>query len=127
MSDVRALEQNPAAPRRGETDDRIDQGRFADAVSSEQPENLPLLELQGHALQDVGVTVIGMYVLDFEERHASDSPEIDFFHPIATADLFRRPALEDFAEMEDGNMVRDIEHHVHVVLDQKYGEAWIEL
>ena len=48
---------------------RLDQGRFADAVSSEQPENLPLLELQGHALQDVGVTVIGVYVLHFEERH----------------------------------------------------------
>ena len=88
-----------------------------------------MLEFQGHALQDIGIAVIGVYVLHFEERHPSDSPEIDFFHffTFTAADLFCCPALKDFTEMKDGNMVCDIEHDVHVVLDQKNGEARIEL
>src|SRR6476660_432066 len=41
--------------------------------------------------------------------------------------LSRRTALENFAERKNGNLRRDIEYDVHVVLDQKDRELGIEL
>ena len=42
-------------------------------------------------------------------------------------DLFGRAGLQNFAEMQHGNLRRDVEHHVHVVLDQKDRELGVEL
>src|SRR5712691_8449607 len=69
MGDVCALEHDPTAARRSESNDRIHQRRLADAVASEQPQDLPLLDLQGHSLQHVGITVIGVDVLNVQNRH----------------------------------------------------------
>ena len=41
-----------------------DQGRLADAVAAQQGDDLPRLQLERHALQDVAVAVVGMDVLD---------------------------------------------------------------
>src|SRR5262249_44119109 len=71
---VHALEQNLSTPRTIETHDRVHQCRLADAVASEQPEDLPLLELQGQALEDVSVPVIRVNVLNFQDRHGSGGP-----------------------------------------------------
>ena len=68
--DVGTLEIDLAAARRREADDGIDDGGLADAVPAEQAENLALLELKRQALQHIGVAVIGMDVLDVEDRHA---------------------------------------------------------
>ena len=46
LRDVRALEDDLAAARRIEADDRVDERGLADAVAPEQPQDLPLLELQ---------------------------------------------------------------------------------
>jgi hypothetical protein len=67
--DVVALEHHFAVARRIEADDRIHQRGFADAVAPEQSENLALLELQRQPLKHIGVAVIGVDVLDFENRH----------------------------------------------------------
>src|SRR5262245_40198117 len=57
----------------------------------------------------------------------SGGPEIDLLHLLAAADLLRRSRLQHLAEMEDGNMLGDVEYHVHVVLDEEDGEVAIEL
>jgi hypothetical protein len=67
--DVVALEHHLAAAWRIEADDRVHQRRFADAVAAEQAENLALLKLQRQALKNIGVAVISMNVLDFENGH----------------------------------------------------------
>src|SRR6266849_1136368 len=69
MGDVYALEDDPAAARRRESHDRIHQRRLTDAVASEQSQDLALLDLQGHSLQHVGITVIGVDVLNVQNRH----------------------------------------------------------
>src|SRR6516164_6490168 len=38
-----------------------------------------------------------------------------------------RSRLQHLAEMEDGNMLGDIEYHVHIVLDEEDGEVAIEV
>ena len=124
--DVRALEENPSAPRRSKTHDRVDERGLADAVASEQPEDGALIELQGESLQHIGVAVIGVDVENFQNRHDSSSSQIDFTHLRAAADLLRRASLQHLAEMQHRNMIRDVEHHVHVVLDQKDREIGIE-
>src|ERR1700742_2257849 len=66
-----ALEHHSAAARRIEADDRVHQRGLADAIAAEQAEDLPLLELQRQALQHIGVAVIGVDVLDFENGHGA--------------------------------------------------------
>ena len=41
----------------------------------EQPEDLALLELQRQALEDVGVSIVGVDVLDFDDRHDQSVPK----------------------------------------------------
>src|SRR5262249_42941938 len=48
-------------------------------------------------------------------------------HLLAAADLLPRSRLQHLAEMEDGNMLGDVEYHVHIVLDEEDGEVAIEL
>jgi len=43
--------------------DRLERRRLADAVPPEQPDNLAGADLDRHAVQDVGLAVIGMDVL----------------------------------------------------------------
>src|SRR5262249_50800764 len=97
------------------------------AVASEQPEDLPLLELQGQALEDISVPVIRVNVLNFQDRHGSGGPQVDLLHLLAAADLLRRSGLQHLAEMEDGNMLGDVEYHVHIVLDEEDREVAIEV
>src|SRR5574339_406236 len=53
VGDVVAFEQNLAAARRAEAHDRVHQRCLADAVTSEQAEDLALLELQRQPLQNI--------------------------------------------------------------------------
>ena len=69
LRDVVALEDDPAAARRIEADDRVHQRGLAHAVAPEQAQDLALLELQRQSLQHVGVAVVGVDVLDFQNRH----------------------------------------------------------
>src|SRR5215831_9140493 len=124
---IHALEQHLSSARTIETHDRVHQCRLAYAVASEQPEDLPLLELQGQALEDISVPVIRVNVLNFQDRHGSGGPEIDLLHLLAATDLLRRSRLQHLAEMEDGNMLGDVEYHVHIVLDEEDGEVAIEV
>src|SRR5215831_17912858 len=127
LGNVHALEENLSTPRTIETHDRVHQCGLADAIASEQPKDLPLLELQGQALEDVSVPVIRVNVLNFQDRHGSGGPEIDLLHLLTAADLLPRSRLQHLAEMEDGNMLGDVEYHVHIVLDEKDGEVAIEV
>src|SRR5215470_12879999 len=127
LGNIRPLEQNLSAAWTIETHDRVHQRGLADAVASEQPEDLSFLELQGQALEDISVPVIGVNVLNFQDRHGSGGPEIDLLHFLAAADLLRRSRLQYLAEMEDGNMLGDVEYDVHIVLDEEDGEVAIEV
>ena len=42
-------------------------------------------------------------------------------------DLLRRAGFQNFAEVQNRNLRGDVEHHVHVVLDQEDREIRIEL
>ena len=73
---VMSLPLNTILPRRGGLNPTIEftSVRLADAVAAEQAEDLPLLELERQALQHVGVAVIGMDVLNVEDRHDQSVP-----------------------------------------------------
>src|SRR5262249_38802726 len=74
LGNVHTLEQNLSTARTIETHDRVHQRGLADAIASEQPEDLSLLELQGQPLEDIGVPVIGVNVLNFQDRHGQAVP-----------------------------------------------------
>jgi hypothetical protein len=46
--------------------------------------------------------------------------------PLAAPDLLGRSSLKHLAEMENEDMLRNIEHYVHIVLDEEKREAGIE-
>src|SRR5499426_323630 len=56
----------------------------------------------------------------------SPGPEIDFLHLLAGADLLRRAGLQNLAEMQDRDVIGDVEHDVHVMLDQQDRQVGIE-
>jgi hypothetical protein len=61
--DALALEAN-RPDRRHFADDRLDRRRAAGAVAAQQAHDLALADVQGHALQDVALAVIGVKVGD---------------------------------------------------------------
>ena len=69
VCNVFAFEDDLAAARRVEADNRIHQRGLADPIAAEQAENLALLELQRKALQHIGIAVVGVDVLDVENGH----------------------------------------------------------
>src|SRR5262249_42853766 len=71
LGDLTPLEHDAAATRRIKADNRIDQRSLADAVAAKQAEDLALLEFQRQAMQNMRVAVIGVDVVDFEDRHQS--------------------------------------------------------
>ena len=128
MRDVVALEDDLAAARRIEADDRIHQRGLADAVAAEQAEDLALLELQRQALQHVGVAVIGMDVLDFENGHGVSRSPDRFPAPVALEWICCGVPVSRISPKCRTEICRgDVEHHVHVVLDQQDREFRIEL
>src|SRR5262245_39612160 len=58
---------------------------------------------------------------------ASVGPQIDFLYAAAFFDALGRSRLKYFAKMQNGNFSSDVEHDVHIVLDQENREFWIEL
>src|SRR5215510_1232916 len=70
--DVLAAEQNAAAARRREADDRADQRGLADAVAAEHRDDLAPADPQRDTLQDVAVAVVGVDVLDVKHRPSPD-------------------------------------------------------
>src|ERR1700704_76200 len=109
----------------------MDQGGLAFAFAPEQPENLSLIQLQGQALENIGVTIEGVDVADFQNRHESTcsqstGPQIDFLYLCAIANSLRRSRLQYLPEMQDRDVVGDVEHHVHVMLDQQDRQIGIE-
>ena len=54
-----------------------------------RPRIWPCSSLQRQSLQDVGVAVVGVDVLDFQDRHGSTGPQIDFLHFLAARGFAR--------------------------------------
>src|SRR3990172_9136100 len=59
--------------------------------------------------------------------HALVGSQVDFLHARAFLDLLRRPGLQHFTEMQHRYLIGDVEHYVHVMLDQQDRELGIEL
>src|SRR5204863_1058548 len=57
----------------------------------------------------------------------SACPQVDFLDLLAVLDLLGCSGFEDFTEMQHGNRVSKVEHHVHVMLDQEDRELGVEL
>ena len=66
--------------------DRLDGGRAARAVASEQADDLARADAERHALQDVALAVIGVQVVDLKHRQR---PEIGRLHRRVVADARR--------------------------------------
>src|SRR6478736_83475 len=56
----------------------------------------------------------------------SAASQINFLHLVAVVDLLRRPGLQDFAEMQNRDLVGNIEDDIHVMLDEKDRQMRIE-
>ena len=67
--DLLALEADRALARRGQPGDRAQRGRLAGAVGADQRHDLALLHRQRDALERLDVAVVGVDVLDLEQRH----------------------------------------------------------
>src|SRR5215470_13711300 len=126
VRDVDPLEKNAPPAWRSESYNRIHQGRLADAIATEQPENLSLLQLQRHALENVGVAVEGVDVANFQDRHESTGPQIDLLHPCTIANSLHRSRLQHLKEMQNRDVAGDVENNVHVVLNQQNRQTGIE-
>ena len=50
---------------------------------------------------------------------AQTDPQIDFLHLRAGADVLGRSAFQHLAEMQHRDLVGDVEHDIHVMLDQQ--------
>src|SRR3974377_2082182 len=57
---------------------------------------------------------------------ASVGPQVDFLYPAAFLDVLGCSRFQNLAEMQHRDFVGDVEHHVHVVLDQQDGELRAE-
>ena len=73
--DVVAVEQHLALARLHQAHDGFERGAFADAVAAEQPDHLAGADLERDAVQDVALAVIGVHVLDQDERRGLISAE----------------------------------------------------
>ena len=54
--------------------DRLDRRRAADAVAAEQADDLCFIDVEGDAVQDMALAVIGLEIVDFEQRRAHQEP-----------------------------------------------------
>src|SRR3989338_7836251 len=63
-----ALEDDVAAPGRREPGHRTDERGLAHAVAAENRDDGPLVDVEAHALQHVGVAVVGVDLAHREER-----------------------------------------------------------
>src|SRR5262249_38075072 len=65
-----AFQQDRALAGIDEADDRFQRRALADAVAPEQPDDLARPDVQRHPVQDVAFAVVGVNLLDGDERHA---------------------------------------------------------
>jgi hypothetical protein len=63
-----AVEQHAAVARLHQAHDGLERGRLADAVTAEQAHHFTRLHVQGDAVKDVALAVIGVHVLDQDDR-----------------------------------------------------------
>src|SRR5499427_10960301 len=86
LGDVSSLEDDFPTAGWIEAHDRVDERCLADAVATEQAQDLPLLKRQRQALNDIGIAVVDVDVPYLEQRHGSAGPEIDLLHFRTAAD-----------------------------------------
>ena len=84
------------------------------------------------AVKRLDPTVNDLQVLDFEKSHLqspcsgrSALAQVGFDHPRIGAHLLGRALGDLGAVVEDDDLVGDVHHHLHVVLDEKDGDATI--
>src|SRR5262249_18343119 len=60
------LEKDLAGSERQKSHDAFDRGRLAGSIAPNQAHHFPLVDVQGHAIQDVGGSAVGIDRLQFE-------------------------------------------------------------
>ena len=68
-TEVASVEADGPAARADDPGDRVEGGRLARAVGTDERDDLALLDGQRHALEGVDVAVVGVDVVDLEQRH----------------------------------------------------------
>jgi hypothetical protein len=63
-----AVEQHTAVAWLHQAHDGLERGRLADAVPAEQAHHFAPLHVERDAVQDVALAVIGMHILDQDDR-----------------------------------------------------------
>ena len=66
-----AVEQHGAVARPNEAHDGFQRRAFADAVAAEEADHLAGTDMKRNAVQDVAFAVIGVHVLDQDQRHGT--------------------------------------------------------
>ena len=69
VADPLALQLDLALARVQQPGDRLQRGALARPVRADQADDLPLPDLQGNPFQRVDVAVIGVDVVEFQQRH----------------------------------------------------------
>ena len=114
-----------ALARRRQARDRPQRGGLARAVGADHRDDLALVHGQRDALQRLDVAVVGVDVLDLEQRHqpvAAWVAEVGLDDAVVVADLLGQPLGDLLAVVEHGDVLGHAHHDLHVVLDQEDGQ-----
>ena len=105
---------------RSQPHDRAHRRRLADAVAAEQADAFAGGDIERDAEQHAAQPVGAVQILDREQRHGHQRvAEIDAAHFRVIAHFGRRAVGDQPPLVQDGDLLRDAEHHRHVVLGKQ--------
>ena len=121
-----AVEDDAALARGREAHDGADGGGLAHAIPTQQGDDGGVLHLEGDSLQDVGVAVPGMDVVDLEHPRSPTLPgstaHVDVPDHRVGSDLLTGALAGDLAIVQQYHPVGDPEDQVHIVGDHQHGD-----
>ncbi len=122
VGDVLAGEADATLAGGQEPEDRLEHGGLAGSVGADDRDDLPGLDPEGHAAEDLHLPVAGVDVLDLEQGHALP-PEVRVQHQRIVGDLGRRALGDALALAQDDDAPAERHDDFHVVLDDDEGVA----
>ena len=106
--------------RRREAGDRAQRRGLARAVRADQRDDLALLDLERDALERGDVAVVGVDVVELEQRHQlALLSEVGLDHAVVRPDLVRLALGDLLAVVEHPDVLGHAHDDLHVVLDQE--------
>ena len=133
--DVLAVEVDAAARGLPQAHDGAQRGGLAGAVAAQEHRQLPARHLEIDAVQDVVGADVGMHAFQLQQRagvvHAASSTGARPRYACCTTGeeitCSGSPSAIKRAVVQHDDAVRQLAHHVHLVLDQQDGLAGLRL